>query len=391
MMTGLNLRRRCLQGLTLIASPPAHDPAWASSHACTDSPGNWAAVRPDTPLRFAQDHGAHPCHRTEWWYVTGWLKRPNAADAGFQLTFFRSRTAHPAANPSAFAPQQLVLAHAALALPERGHLLHAERAARAGFGLAGTEHGDTHAWIGTGARAWSLIRDPVSGQYRARVQATEFAFELTLATDEPPLLQGERGFSRKGPGLQHASHYYSRPQLRVSGQLEVGQPAKGSATRSTTAGAASQPVTGLAWFDHEWSSELLAPGVVGWDWCGINLDDGGALMAFRLRNREGSSVWRDALWRSGRQGPVRRGLAPVFEPVRHWQSTRSGARWPVHMRLLLDGRRIELQPLFDDQELDARGSTGLRYWEGAVTAMEGGRRIGRGYLELTGYAGAVRL
>ena len=49
-----------------------------------------------------------------------------------------------------------------------------------------------------------------------------------------------------------------------------------------------------------------------------------------------------------------------------------------------------LEPLFDDQELDARGSTGTTYWEGAVTALEGGRRVGRGYLELTGYAGAIR-
>ena len=64
-------------------------------------------------MRFPADFGAHPDHRTEWWYVTGWIRRAGAPDAGFQLTFFRSRTAHPAANPSRFAPTQLVLAHAA--------------------------------------------------------------------------------------------------------------------------------------------------------------------------------------------------------------------------------------------------------------------------------------
>jgi predicted secreted hydrolase len=95
--------------------------------------------------------------------------------------------------------------------------------------------------------------------------------------------------------------------------------------------------------------------------------------------------------REGRSGPVRTFAAPAFEDLRHWRSPRTGARWPVSMRVQLAERQIELRPLFDDQELDARGSTGTTYWEGAVTAFERGRRIGRGYLELTGYAGAIRL
>ena len=47
--------------------------------------------------------------------------------------------------------------------------------------------------------------------------------------------------------------------------------------------------------------------------------------------------------------------------------------------------------MFDDQELETRGSTGITYWEGAVTVTEAGRMIGRGYLELTGYAQAMRI
>lgn len=362
----------------LAAAAEPHPSASTAAGECAAPDHTWAPVRPDTVLQFAQDHGAHPCHRTEWWYVTGWLQRPNAADAGFQLTFFRSRTRHPGANPSAFAPRQLVLAHAALALPERGRLLHAERASRAGFGLAGTETGDTHAWIGAGSAAWRLQRETTDGRYRARVQTAAFGFDLELSTSAPPLLQGEAGFSRKGPGTGHASHYYSRPQLKVSGELRLGtQPAS--------------RISGSAWFDHEWSSALLTEGAVGWDWCGLNLDDGGALMAFRIRDRQGGTLWRDGLLRLGERGSVRRGLQPTFEVLRTWRSARSGAQWPVHMRIELDGRLLELQPLFDDQELDARGSTGTRYWEGAVTALEGGRRIGRGYLELTGYAGALKL
>ncbi len=292
------------------------------------------------------------------------------------MTFFRSLTAHPQGNPSAFAPRQLILAHAALALPERGRLLHAERASRTAFEMAGAATGDTRVWVGRGDSAWSLARDPATDRYRAHIQGDPFELDLELAPNAPPLLQGDGGFSRKGPELTQASHYYSRPQLRVSGRLRLsGQNAS---------------VSGTAWFDHEWASELLAPGAVGWDWVGINLDDGGALMAFRVRNRDGSVVWRSAMLRDGPQGPVRRDLTPQFEPLRTWRSSRTGARWPVEMRLQIGSRTIDLKPLLDDQELNTRGSTGTTYWEGAVTALENGRPIGRGYLELTGYAGALR-
>jgi predicted secreted hydrolase len=354
------------------AARPATAPATAAAAPA------WDPVLPGVPMRFPRDHGAHPGHRTEWWYVTGWLQRPGAADCGFQVTFFRSRTAHPDANPSRFAPRQLVLAHAALALPERARLVHAERAARAVFEQAGASETDTRAWIGAGTGAWSLARDPASGTYSARIDARELGMSLELSPPGPPLLQGDAGFSRKGPRPLQASGYYSRPQLAVTGTVRTG------ADPATT-------VSGSAWFDHEWSSEILDPDAAGWDWAGLNLDDGGALMAFRIRGRDGREHWREAMLRDGAEGRVRTGLAPRFEPVRTWRSPRTGARWPVEMRIEVDGRTIELRPLFDDQELDARGSTGTTYWEGAVTAFERGRRIGRGYLELTGYAGAIRL
>jgi predicted secreted hydrolase len=368
----------CAAGAASSAAAPGSP--WPEGRLGTGQPAPgtpaWDPVTAQPPMAFPADHGAHPGHRTEWWYATGWLRRPDAADAGFQVTFFRSRTAHPDANPSRFAPRQLVLAHAALALPERGRLLHAERSARAGFELAGAATGDTRVWIGAGAGAWSLARDAASGAYRALIASRELALDLAMQPGGPPLLQGDAGYSRKGPGPMQASRYYSRPQLAVSGSIR--------------AGTTETRVEGSAWFDHEWSSEILDDTAAGWDWIGINLDDGGALMAFRVRGRDGSESWRDATLREGAGGPARTGLKPEFEPLRTWRSARTGARWPVSMRVRVGGRDIVLEPLFDDQELDARGSTGTTYWEGAVTALEGGRRVGRGYLELTGYAGAIR-
>jgi predicted secreted hydrolase len=52
---------------------------------------------------------------------------------------------------------------------------------------------------------------------------------------------------------------------------------------------------------------------------------------------------------------------------------------------------LRLEPLMDDQELDARASVGTLYWEGAVRAYHGATEAGRGYLELTGYWQPMKL
>jgi predicted secreted hydrolase len=48
--------------------------------------------------------------------------------------------------------------------------------------------------------------------------------------------------------------------------------------------------------------------------------------------------------------------------------------------------------LQDDQELDSRASTGSIYWEGLSRLRDARRhRPGSGYLEMTGYAGRLRI
>ncbi|MBN9697617.1 MAG: carotenoid 1,2-hydratase [Zoogloea sp.] len=332
----------------------------------------FAPVLPGRPLVFPADHGAHPAFRTEWWYATGWLSLPDGKPLGFQVTFFRVGTGLGEGNPSAFAPRQLVLAHAAIADPALGRLRHDERSARVGVGPAGFDTRTTRVWVGD----WRF--ELVGDRYQAEVAATDFAYRLELVPDGPPLLQGQGGFSRKAADPRHASYYYSRPQLRVSGQLSLD--------------GVARPVSGKAWLDHEWSSELLPEGAQGWDWIGLNLDDGSGLMAFRLRDAAGQALWSAATLRpAGQPGQVQPREAVSFTPLRQWHSPRSGIHWPVAWRVQVGGRSLELQPLIDDQELDSRRSTGAIYWEGAVRALEGGREVGRGYLEMTGYGKRIRV
>src|SRR5690242_12493607 len=96
----------------------------------------FSPVVQNTPLVFPRDFGAHPSFRNEWWYVTGWLNTPDKKPLGFQVTFFRVATEHDQTNPSRFTPKQLIIAHAALSDPSLGKLLHDQKSAREGFGLA---------------------------------------------------------------------------------------------------------------------------------------------------------------------------------------------------------------------------------------------------------------
>ena len=309
-------------------------------------------VEPDRALRFPFDHGAHPDYRQEWWYVTGWLKTARGEDLGFQITFFRTRLNFESENPSRFTPRQILLAHAALADPRVGRLKHDERAARTALGLAGSKEGDTDVWVDD----WKLALE--NGRYAAQIRARDFSLALEFS-GSTIVLQGDSGFSRKGRRPGEASYYYSRPQLAVSGSVD------------------GKAVTGTAWLDHEWSSQYMAAEAAGWDWCGLNMDDGSALMAFRMRDKGGGVAFAPE------------GIA--FEPLRVWKSPRTGASYPVEMLLSLKAEKIKLVPLMDDQELDARASTGTIYWEGAVTAYRGAAAVGRGYLELTGYWKPMKL
>ncbi len=325
-------------------------------------------VVPGRALAFPGDFGAHPGFRIEWWYVTGQLDSARGP-LGFQVTFFRVRNPAAEGHGGRFSPAQLLFAHAALSQPARARFLHDQRAGRALDGLVQAAPGDTDVRIDD----WSLVRR--DGAYHARIAAQDFALDLDLVPTQPVLAEGAAGYSRKGPDPGQASYYYSEPQLRATGKVR--------------AEGATLEVRGAAWLDHEWSSAPLAPGAAGWDWLGANLDDGGALMAFRIRGKDGSVLWTQGVVRARGGKPLAFAGSDVrFSARRTWKSPGSGVEYPVSMTLRLGDRTWTIEPLQDDQELDARASTGTLYWEGAVRLADGAGHAGRGYLELTGYGGS---
>lgn len=344
------------------------------AQCCQAAPPAFAPVLPGRPLSFPADYGAHPEFKTEWWYVTGWLNTADGKPLGFQVTFFRSRTGADDANPSAFAPKQLIMAHAALSDPALGHLVHDQRSAREGFGLAYAKSRITDLKLDD----WRMRRGD-DGIYTVSIKSPELTLELRLAPGGPVLPQGDRGYSTKGPKPENASYYYSEPQLKVTGL-------------AGRANAAPAQVSGTAWLDHEWSSQALDPDAAGWDWVGANLDDGSALMAFQIRGKQGDKLWAHAALRDA-SGKVTQ-FAPdqvSFTPQARWKSPRTNAVYPVATTLVTGASSWSIKPLQDDQELDARRSTGAVYWEGAVTIARDGALAGRGYLEMTGYVRPMTL
>jgi predicted secreted hydrolase len=377
----VNPRRRLyLQQLAGAAAASLAPAAWGQARTAS-------SVQRGRVLSFPRDHGAHLDARTEWWYATGWLAEREGGEPshGFQVTFFRSRTGLAEGNPSRFAAKHLLFAHAALTTLADGKHQHDQRLAR-WSGAAGAVLGEADTSEGRVRLGdWRLQRDATG--WHARVPANGFNLNLDLAPTQPLLLQGDAGYSQKGPDVGQASHYYSEPQLAARATALAGAPG------GRADGPASGQANGRAWMDHEWSDELLHPQAVGWDWIGMNLFDGSALTAFVLRRADGSAVWAGGSHRAA-SGPPRSFAADAVQwaPGRRWLSPGTGARYPVQWQISTPAGRYTVRALADAQELDSRGSTGTVYWEGLSELLdEAGRRVGLGYLEMTGYAGALRL
>ena len=338
--------------------------------------GGTAHALPAKTLVFPRDRGSHPDFKTEWWYITGHAQSAGQAgirEFGFQLTFFRSRVDSTQAMTSKFAAKQLMFAHAAITDVQGKKLWHDQRIARDGFGVASSSELD----MAIKLRDWSLAAD--GKRYTAELPASDFGLKLQFNETQAVLLQGKNGLSRKGPDEKQASYYYSQPQLATTGSLRV----KGK----------TFSIAGTAWLDHEWSQEILAPGAVGWDWIGMNLLDGSALTAFRLRDKNGGAVWDGGSFRLANNEPriFNRGEV-IFKPMRLWKSPLTQTSYPVEWQVLTPLDAYTIKAVIDNQELDSRQSTGAIYWEGLSELINSsGKKAGMGYLEMTGYGQPLQI
>ena len=325
-------------------------------------------------FEFPRDHGAHPGYRTEWWYVTGNVRDASGRPFGFQVTFFRIALApRPVPRASAWGATDVYMAHLALSDVATGRFHAFERFSRGAQGLAGARSAPLRVWL----EDWALWADGET--WRVRAAAGAIALDLAFQELKPPVLQGDRGLSQKGPEPGNASYYYSLTRLATNGTVTLDGRVLG--------------VAGSSWIDREWSTSALGPDQVGWDWFALQLDDGRDLMVYRLRRRDGSLDPFSSGTLVARDGATRRlpAAAVTVEPAGSWRSPRTGRVYPARWRVVVATEDLELTvtPRMADQELDL----GVRYWEGAVavTGTTAGRSVsGEGYVELTGYGESTR-
>src|ERR1043165_4540776 len=334
----------------------------------------WRIAEPGWRYEFPRDHHAHREFKTEWWYFTGNVFDNAGRRFGYELTFFRHGI-QPAAQrdpkASRFIVDDLKFAHFAITDVTAEKFQFDQKTSRGAFGEAGFDNGNRIAWI----ENWDLTATNDGFEIAA---ASHFgSLRLKLRSSKPPVVHGENGLSVKAANGASASHYCSVPRLETSGQLIVNE--------------VPHSVRGETWFDHEWSSSQLGPGEVGWGWVCLQWDDGSALMLYRMRLANGEvEPSSSGTWIAPDGSATHLGASEFqMTPTAFWKSSANAAQYPVSWRIVLPSQQAEfsVSPALKDQELKLGAIT---YWEGAVDAAgtRAGQPIkGRGYLELTGYAG----
>ena len=345
--------------------------------------GDWAAADPDRSWTFPADHWAHRDFRTEWWYFTGHLECADRPEQrfGYQFTLFRiGLLSTPPELDSDWSADTLIMGHAAITDLSGGEhrftdLLFREARRLGEFG----RHPDpVIAWVrpppGTGT-LWKLRHNGDAFDLQMRDDARGLRMRLSTTPLKPRVFQGPHGYSRKGRDPGGASHYYSYTRLYTAGRLQLGPFECGA--------------VGTSWMDHEFSSSQLLPQQVGWDWFSLQLDDGRDLMVYLMRRTGGSVDYRIAnvIDPAGRVAHLSEDQWSVRSTAT-WASGRTGAVYPSEWVIEVPGERINARivPLLPDQENRGRVPGAPYYYEGAVEVLgKNDERLGRGYVELTGY------
>ena len=328
-------------------------------------PTGYAVVEPGKSLSFPLDHLPHKEFKIEWWYLTANLKDESGADYGVHWTLFR-QSISPEPDPGGWQSNQVWMGHTAVSLPRQ--FVYEERFARGGIGQVDVKRDDEgrfSAWLDDW-RWQAETQNPFPATLSFTSQGIAIKMQMNAKT--PWVLQGENGYSQKSE-LGQASYYYSQPHIDIKATIFLN--------------GVETSLSGLGWLDREWSSQPLAPDQPGWDWLSLHLDDGHALMVYKLRQNTRED-WVSGSWIDPNGKSVTLGKMDVkFEPLEYTtlETSRGKKTLPLVWRVELPAERKSWRVYAIDSNhwLD----TAFPYWEGPVDVI--GSTGGKGYLELTGY------
>jgi predicted secreted hydrolase len=330
---------------------------------------------PGYRYQFPRDYFSHPSYQTEWWYYTGKLTSQEGATFGFELTFFRthSRASESTEHNAVWFPSEIFIAHFAITDVRDRRFYHQERVNRGGPGLAGIDMSHGKIWNGN----WSarfLAYEPVRQRLEAVSENAHLL--LTLTPQKPVVIHGIDGVSQKGPKPGEASHYFSLTRIAASGALSLN--------------GRNYKVSGLAWMDREFFSDVSGDPVSGWDWMCIQLNNGQDLMLYRLHLKDGTiGPFSSATFVAASGGSEFLDSHQFsLTPLKTWHSSATGADYPVSWKINVRSKSLSLMLTTPIVQQELVNRVTRNYWEGLVrySGTEKGQPVeGDGYLEMTGY------
>lgn len=348
---------------------------------------------PNYRIQFPLDHRPHVDFDIEWWYLTANLQSEDKTDKprnyGLQWTLFRFR--NPAQSnfedaTNTWGNRHIYMAHASVHSNNKHWF--AEKFARGAVGNAGSNDEpfelfiDHWQWLNIDDEQGLLpatlnftmpLIAQTSGGNSQNVDTNRkletLNVTLELNQSGPYVKHGDKGYSIKSGSGQHASHYYSAPFIDVTGQFKI----KDGESENDFS------VTGKAWFDQEWTSQLLDTATLGWDWLSLHLQDGSKIMAFRMRlNDQKDHITGSYISPNGELTS----LAPESIQLTPQQYTEvNNKRLPLEWRLAVPSRNIDIQ--IQSRKAEQWNPAFVSYYEGMVEFS--GTHSGEGFLELTGY------
>ena len=157
----------------------------------------------------------------------------------------------------------------------------------------------------------------------------------------------------------------------------------------------NEPFSGKAWMDHQWGdthwimTDSKNQKILGWDWFGINLEDGtDILILIHKYAKTNKEIHSRAIIIPPKGEP---NLSKDFriKPIEFWTSPITHIQYPTRWEITLNdcGIYLKFDPINQNQEIQVFGIS-RAIWEGAgiVTGSRDGKKIeGRARGEFFGY------
>ena len=290
----------------------------------------------------------------EWWYFNGFLTDEAGNDYNFHYVVFQGAEMD-------FGVPNLV--RVTFGDPGEGRHDQAQR-------IVFTQAQPVPPSVDLDSGGW-LMRGDGNGNYELAFDLNGTAVELSVTSTQEAVLH-YKGTGLTDFGDDSWAYYYSYTRQTITGTIEDAM--------------GRRPVSGVSWYDHQWG--VLDNQLIGWDWFGLNFDDGSDLMITVLSDlNTGTLIARYGTFASPEGGTVHLDADDLsVDATRTWTSGATDVTYPVVWDVTVDSVKldIEVAALQEYAEFEAEVS----YWEGAVlaTGTRDGRYIsGQGFAELVGY------